>query len=427
MLTRALSPRWTLGAAMICALIGFPADAHAEIAVRFDCFLSEGIEIQCREIEQAYRSSIPGLVIVPDTALFEVRLRSTEIANGFRYFADFSGRPLSEPEAGEPIQLTVTGDVPRSAGNDRTLLVLVALLQRGTMPFLRIDAPGEPDGDLLRVTATTAQSASPEAGSRTTGWYARPMIAGEFVSAGLMIATVQGGLELNYSDPEWRFRSRGKAGYRYLNLSLGGSHLEGSFVELEGEILFARSLGSGFSLALIGAALSKPQNNLDSRAGVALGLEWVLASFLRANETNIGTRLTLWGYYDDYVSPNNEARGERFYGDPRFSLFGRAHTDIIDVEANASIGFVLDEPRFWTVGGELKTSLRVFDGLALGLELTILYRGAALHAPMDSSALNPVATTLAGSDFGELTVSAELTVSWTFGNSLIRSQDQRWR
>jgi hypothetical protein len=411
---------------MICALM-FPTEARAETAVRFDCFLSEGIEIQCREIAQAYRSSIPGLTLVEDATLFEVRLRSTEVAGGFRFFADFSGHSLSEPEAGEPLQFTITEDVPRSAGNDRTLLVLVALLQRGTLPFLRIDAPGEPDGDLLRVTATATQSASHDAGSQATGWYARPMIAGEFVSAGIMIATAQGGLELNYSDPEWRFRLISKASYRYLNLSLGDSHLEGSFVELEGETVLARSLGSGFSLALIGAASSKPQNNLDSRAGVALGVEWVLASFLRANETNIGTRLTLWGYHDDYVTPNIEARDERFYADPSFSLFGRVHTDIIDIEANASFGFVLDEPRFWTVGGELETSLRVFDGLSLALELELLYRGAALHAPMNSSALNPVATTLAGSDFGQLTVSAELTISWVFGNSLIRSQDQRWR
>lgn len=424
---RALVLRSFVGAALTGAILFFPREAHAEIAVRFDCFLGDGIEIECREIAQAFRPSIPGMTLVEAESVLDVRLRATEIANGFRYFADFSGRPLSESEGHDPIRFTVTEDVPRSAGNDRTLLVLVALLQRGMMPFLRIDTPGQPDGDVLQITATATDSESSEAGTHTTGWYLKPMIAGEFVSAGIMIAAARGGLELNYSDHEWRFRLRGKATYRYLSLSIGDSHIDGDFFQLEGETILARALGSGFSLAIIGAGFREPQNNIESRAAAALGVEWVLAPFLRANEANIGVRLTIWGYYDDYVSPSIEMREERFHADPELMLFGRLHSDMIDLEANASARFVLDEPRFWTLGGELKATVRILDGFSIGLEVELLYRAAALHAPLDPSALNPVATTLAGSDFGELTASAELTISWTFGNSLIRSQDQRWR
>lgn len=427
MLIRALVLRSFVGAALTGAILFCPREAHAEMAVRFDCFLGEGIETQCREIAQAFRSSIPGMTLVEGEAALDVRLRATEVANSVRYFADFSGRPLSEPEGNDPIRFTVTDDVPRSAGSDRTLLVLVALLQRGMVPFLRVDTPGQAEGDVLQIAATAIDSESPEAGAEITGWYLRPMIAGEFVSAGIMIAAARGGLELNYSDHEWRFRLRGKASYRYLSLSIGDSRIEGDFFELEGETILARSLGAGFSVAILGAGFCEPQNNLESRGAAALGVEWVLSPFLRANEANIGARLTMWGYYDDYVSPSIEMRKERLHADPQLMLFGRLHSDVIDLEANASASFVLDAPRFWTLGGELKATVRILDGFSIGLEFELLYRAAALHAPFDPSALNPVATTLAGSDFGELTASAELTISWTFGNSLIRSQDQRWR
>jgi hypothetical protein len=413
----------------IVAVLGVASTARADASARLDCYLESEIGVTCRDVVQAFGSSIPGLAITgtsDDRASITIALRESEIAGGHRFFADFAGRPSAEPDRDEPLRFTLTHDVPTSAGNDRALLVLVALLQRGMVPFLRVEAPGETDGSTLRISASAVASGARDA-APPTGWYARPMLAGELVSAGLMIASVEGGLEISYSDPDWRFRVIGEATYRYLDLPLGDTRLVGDFTELDGRAVIARSLGSGVSLAVLGGAGSEPQNNFEVRGHVALGGEWVLASFLRANDANVGTRVELRGRYDAYVTPSLELATERWYVEPALTVFGRVHSDVIDIEARGSASFLADAPRFWTVGGQLETTLRLADGLTLALEASVGYRGAAAHAPADPSALSAVATTLAGTNFGELTAGAEATVSWAFGNSLLRSQDQRWR
>jgi len=89
--------------------------------------------------------------------------------------------------------------------------------------------------------------------------------------------------------------------------------------------------------------------------------------------------------------------------------------------------FVLDSPELWHVGGELSAAVRIADGLQLAVGGQLLYRGGAIHMPADPSEIDPIATAAIGSDFGEITVQTEVSLTWAIGNSLLPSQDQRWR
>ena len=412
----------TAPCALTILLLLVARPAAADCRVELDCYLADA-DLECQDVRRAFGDSVPGVGLDGDDPQLRVRLRDVEVALGRRYFATFEGRPAG---GADEARFELVSEVPTSAGHDRALALVVALLQRGSVPFLEVSAPGTAEDGVLHLEVSAGDVAG-AAADAPSPWYVRPSVTGGYVRAGVELANVGGGLEINYSDPEWRWRVEGELQYRYLDVPLGNESLEGDFLAYRARSTFARSFEAGFSVALYGGVESAPNNNRAFRGEAGAGVEWVLSPFLRANETNVGARVRIAGRYDEYVTPNIENATERVFAEPSATLFGRVHTQPVDLELQATAACVLDRPELWSVGGNLSAAFRIADGLQLTIGGGVLYRSGALHAPADPSAIDPVATAVSGSDFGELTVQTEALLSWAIGNSLLRSQDQRWR
>ncbi len=404
----------------LASFAALTSEARADYVVRFDCYLAHS-DLSCADVRSALGGAIPGARLVPrgDSAL-SIELRDLEAGQGRRYYARFTGRPIGSDEE---LSFRISREVPHASGHDRALPLVVALVQRGVVPFLQVDQPGEVEDGQLTLAGRPGEV---EDDSQPSRWYFRPTLSGGYFGGNLTSVSAVFGLGINYSDPEWRWRLEGEGRYRYLDIDLPGASLRGDYVQVRGETVVARSLVDGLSLAIPLEALREPQNNLDLRARAGLGLEWVLSPFLAANETNLGGRIVGSGVYDAYATPNLESNLERGYFESRLELFGRVHTEPVDFELSGGLALLPEAPELWSTWGSLETTIRVADGFSIGVAAAVLYRAGAIHAPLAPDQLNPIAATT-GSSFGELTLTTELSLSWTVGNSLLRSQDQRWQ
>ena len=417
--------RWLGGLRVLVVTLALCAtttsSARADYSVRFDCYLAHS-DLTCPDLRSAVEGAIPGarLVTGGDEAALSIELRDVEAGQGRRYYARLAGRPFGSHDE---LSFRISREVPHAAGHDRSLALVVSLVQRGVLPFLRVDEPGEVERGRLTLAG---RPGGVEDDSEPSRWYSRPSLSGGYFGGNLTSVSASFGLGINYSDAEWRWRVDAEGSYRYLDIDLPGARLRGDFVQLRAETVFARTLVDGLSLAVPLEAVREPQNNLDLRAEAGLGLEWVLAPFLAANETNLGGRLVGSAVHDRYSTPNLQADLERSYFESWAEVFGRLHTDPMDFELTGGLSFLPELPELWSTWGELEVTWRVAEGFAVGLAGSLLYRAGAIQAPLDPDALNPIAATT-GSSLGELTMTTQLSLSWTLGNSLLRSQDQRWR
>ncbi|MCB9603146.1 MAG: hypothetical protein H6720_22750 [Sandaracinus sp.] len=395
------------------------AQADAPLRVRWDCYL-EGAAIGCNALANAYAESTPGVVLDSEEADLEVQVRSVDVTPRRRYLVDIT-RPGDAPST-----LRIARDIANSRGSDQTLLDVLALLHRGTLPFLDVSAPGRVEGGVLTLRAGASSDEGPVA--EPSPWFVRPTVSGQLVSAGVRIYGVGGGLEVNRSTPTLRLRLAGDVSYRYVDFALpGGDTLRGSLVRSSTGLTVARSLGRGTSVAVLASADRQPQNNLALRTTLGVGFEWLRSPFLATDGTNFGIRYRVRAMHDRYVVETSQGHEEHTYPRHVLGLVGLAHYDAIDLSLDVSVGAPLLDPSLWDVNGSASITFRVAGALEVGVGASFVLRGGAIHEPADADALDPVATLLAGSDFGRLTVEAELSLSYTFGNGALRTQDRRWR
>ncbi|MBX3250972.1 MAG: hypothetical protein KF901_27595 [Myxococcales bacterium] len=400
------------------ALVAWETKAEAQLGVRWDCYLDAGA-IDCATLANAYAESVPGVTLTSSDATVSVGVRSIEVATRRRYLVAVEG-------GGSRVELA--REVAQSRGAEQTLLDVLALLHRGTVPFLDVAAPGRVEGGAFTLRAAGASAATAADGERETTWYGRPWISGEVVSAGVQVHGVAGGLELNRSTESHRLRVVGDAAYRYVRFDLpGGDELRGGFFRASGSVVGARSLGRGVSVAALGGAQRQPQNNLALRAELGAGVEWIRAPFLATDGTNFGIRYRVRALWDRYVSETTQGHERRVYPHHALGVFALVHYAAVDLTLDLGVGAPLLEPGLWDVNGRATLTFRVAGALEIVLGGMLIVRGGAIHEPGDPSALSPVATIMAGSDFGRLTYQAELSFAYTFGNGALRTQDRRWR
>ena len=396
-----------------------------------DCYLPR-TTVACRTLESAYFESLTYAERAPEgAAALTVTVRANELPSATRYvlrFASHGGGPVFQ----------LHEEQPSSMAEDAALLELLGAMQRGTVPFLQLRrparvadgafvleaiAPGDGDGK--------SDGAADAIGDRDEGsrpFYARPEIAAEMVSQGLDMASLQAGLELNYSTPSFRWLSNGRVGYRHLRVDLSDDEeLEGSFTTVDAGMTIAHQLHGGLSGALLGGYGRYPANNLDAVGQAGIGFEWIRHPFLEEESGNYGLRYRMAAVHQDYVTPNVRDRlGETFMRQS-LTAFLLWHSSWVDLGADATGTMKVDEPTYWDVAGSLTAAFRIGEALELGAEASIRHRHAALHEPMDADQLDPAARLFGGSDFLSLTYYTQISLSYTFGNALLRSQDQRWR
>jgi hypothetical protein len=379
-----------------------------------DCYLEEG-PVRCSDAVSSYFASTPSVDEQSGPNSLGLVVRSISHASTTSY-------TVTARRGERDVEVAV--DTPASE-DTVALSRLVALMQRASLPFLSFDEPGRIDGESFVLRLGVAEGSDEDDATR---WYVRPKISGELSSAGFTVATARANLEVNYSDDDYRLRIDGRGEYRYLDLELPDvGRIEGGFWSGRGKIVGARSLGEGFVLGAIGDVRRAPNQNIDVRLRGGGGLEWLSDEHLETNDEIVGARVSAFATYDRYSSENASNELERAYPVGEASVFARWHADAIDLSTEASVSAPLDAPKNFRVGGFVEVTLRPTDGLELGLYADLRYQGGALNTPRDTNSLDPIATLVSGTDFGDFALEAQLSVAYSFGNALLHAQDQRFR
>lgn len=402
-----------------------PARASTRgVPVAVDCWLTDG-PVECQALGASYFQSLGAVAHAPsggEEPALSIRVRSAALPTGVRYRAEF---------AGGGTDFGLAEEVRRNVDADAATLRLVTLLQRGTVPFLPLDRPGHSERGAFRLEASgDAPVGAPPASSASDAspFYLRPEVSGELVSQNVELLSLWAEAEANVSLPRWRVLADGGGSLRAIDVDLpDNQHIAGSFWTAYGDLVVARSLDEHASVALVGAANRSPQNNFDGWGSAGLGVEWLGASRLPTTGNNFGVRGRVAAVVEDYVTPNVLGEERAAFARGRLSTFARFHGELVDVTADASVAAPFDQLPLWDVTGSLDTTIRLAGALELGVAGGVTVRGGARHEPADPDQLDAAAVLLSGSDFVRLSTHAELTLSWTFGNALLRTEDQRWR
>ena len=399
-----------------CAFTLITTTVSAQREARWDCYLRGGA-VDCTDLANAYFESVPGMRRSEEGSL-GVEVRSTALASARRYTV-----AVVDPETESRVR--VAKSVPSSRGVDQARMEVLALLHQATMPFLRVSSPGTSDDGVFRLEAARADDEDDDEPS--TSWYVRPRLGGNMFRGGITVASINGGLTINHSTDDWRFLVDGNVAYRYVDFDLPDDQsLKGGFATAFGNAFVARSLGRGFSAALIGRARRQPQNNLQLRGEAGAGLEWVRHPFMENDATNVGLRYQLTATRDRYVTANRDGDTELWYPRHSLALFGQLHGDAVDLNLDTGIAAPVVQPEAWSVWGGAALTLRAAKGLEITLGGHVQVRRRALNEPADFGELDPV-TSVEGRNLGRLTYGARLSFAYTFGNGLLHGQDRRWR
>jgi hypothetical protein len=178
---------------------------------------------------------------------------------------------------------------------------------------------------------------------------------------------------------------------------------------------------------VIGTAVRATEDNLDSRFAGGIGLEWVLRPFLRADENGFGFRYRVRMEHHDYVTANVLGHESMWVPVHAGSAFVRWHTEPFDVGVEIGATQAITLARFWELRGGIETTWRLVGGVQLELSAGLAWRGASIHQPSDPGGLDRAAGLIGGNDFGQIAWEGGLELSYAFGSSLLRAQDQRWR
>jgi len=413
--------------ALLVALLGPMATAHADVPVRWDCWFEAETAVDCQAVASSYFASIPYLRRGDDVSgaapSLAVRLRGTIVPDGTNVRVDFIGPPHGPRFALEEL-------LRRDVDRDTALVRLVGLLQRGTVPFLSLAEPGRTEGGALRLAASDPARADrpvPRPAS-TSGWTVRPSLWAEVVQSGIGLTSGGADVSVACSGAPLRLLATAGAAYRHLRLDMPGQNVvEGDMTSGHAGALVARTIHGGWSVAAVGGVGRAPEDNLDLSAEGAVGLEWVLSPMLPASGNGFGLRYRVGVVQHDYVTPNVLSADRMFFTDHRATATVRWHEELVDVTTSATASAPIARPDLWEVRGGVTATLRLTSAVQLEAEAEAALRGGTVREPRDEDGLDPVAALVGGSDFGRVSYVADLKLSYSFGDPLLEARDQRWR
>jgi len=110
----------------------------------------------------------------------------------------------------------------------------------------------------------------------------------------------------------------------------------------------------------------------------------------------------------------------------RVRLFGAWHFSRVDLQGRLSWQSPVTDPRFSTLSATSSLRWRILDNFSLSVNGEVSYRTALLNEPRDEGQENPLAQYFGGSAYNAVTFWSWVSLEYVFGNSLLRSQEQRW-
>jgi hypothetical protein len=414
-----------LAVVVLFFVVGAASDARAALDVNWDCYLPSG-QVTCVTLETAVFSSGAYLRALDDAhADATLTVRAAPFAGGVAYsFA------VSESQGGT---FTFVDRVPDRFSADAVLLRLVGDVQKVTTPLFALDEPGR-----FRDGALTLSLRDPDAGPRqgrsddeSTRWYVAPSLDVTGERFGILSVNASAGIDVNWSHPDWRVRGYGWSSYRLVVADPSPDETDPRNLRYENfdigtDLYVIRSWG-GFSLAANGYAIRDPRSNFALRSGTNVGAEWVLVPFLKTDEGNVGAQYIFGPERQDYVYESILGHSTLTYLRHRARVFGAWHFQRVDLEGSTSFQAHVFDVRFSSLSASGSVTWRILDDLALSMNGSVSYRNALLNEPLDRSQLHPLEAFFGGGAYGDVTWSSWVGVTYTFGNSLLARQDQRWK
>jgi hypothetical protein len=402
--------------------------AEAALRVKLDCFLpSTTSQVQCPPLESALFSS-PAYARANDAsdggADVAFSVRSIDTADGAHFLIEVAGKDPG-------MKFTYTDAVPKGFSNDVVLLRLVGDLEKLSAPFLVVDEPapaGENVALVLKDPRSLTRKARDDDGS--TGWYVAPSASFYAEQVGIFDVKGHANVDANWSTPDWRVQASLWSGYldvvSDLSAPLAKRQTYSAFdAGFDGTV--ARSLYRGFSLGASVNTEHVPEENYFYRADAYVGAEWVLVPFLKTDEKNFGINWVVGAEHQQYEHTTVLDRNEFDWLRQRVKVFGAWHFDVVDLEADGRFASMVNDWRYSSLSGNASITWRLLDDLSLGLQGGVGVRFGMVEAPKNLDELNPLEQFYGGDDFGSFTFNTQATLTYTFGNSLLARQDQRWR
>lgn len=415
-----------LALVVVAALALASSSAHAALDVAWDCYLPSG-QVGCSTLETAVFSN-GAYVRALDEATQEASLsvRAAPVAGGVAYTFAVVGAKGGT--------FTFVDRVPSGFSHDAVLVRLVGDVQKVTAHLFALDEPGA-----FKDGALTLKLRDPDEGPRTarsddedTRWFVAPSLNFNGERFGIFSVNASANIDVNWSHPDWRVKADAWTSYRLVIADPSGdpnedpADLRYENFDVGTDASVIRSWG-GFSLAANGYAIRDPRSNFALRSGTNVGAEWVLVPFLKTDEGNVGLQYTFGPERQDYVYESILHNTTLTYLRHRARVFGAWHFQRVDVEGSTAFQAHVLDVRFSSVSAYGSVTWRVLDDLSLGMKGEVSFRNALLNEPLDTSQLHPLEAFYGGGAYGDVTYWSWVGVTYTFGNSLLARQDQRWK
>lgn len=402
-------------------LLALPAQAALDVA--WDCYLPSA-QVGCAPLEAALFSnaSFARAAAVPEAF---VTVRASPVADGVSYTIEVRGQ--------EGATIALVDRVPGGFSSDAVLLRLIGDVQKSTAHLFVIEEPGATvDGVLtLKLRDPDAGPRSARSDDATTGWYLAPSLNLNAERFGLSQLHINGAIEVNWSHPDWRLRGWTWSSYRLVVAEpVTGTEkpedLRYENFDAGTDWTIARAFG-GLSPAANLYVLREPRQNFLLRSGALVGVEWVLVPFLKTDEGNVGVQYVIGAEHQEYQNENVLELTELSYMKHRARVFGAWHFSRVDLDGSVTAASALVDVRFSSVSASGGASWRILDDLSLSMNGEISFRNGLLNEPKDLSQLHPLEQFYGGGAYGDVTAWTWVGLKYTFGNSLLSRQDQRWR
>jgi hypothetical protein len=404
------------------------APSRAALDVAWDCYLPSG-QVGCSTLETAVFGNGAYVRALQGAADASINVRAAPVAGGIAYTfvvteANSSGGAF-----------TFVDRVPTGFSHDAVLVRLVGDVQKVTAHLFALDEPAT-----FKEGRLTLKLRDPDEGPRkarsddeSTRWYVAPSLNFNGERFGIFFVNASANVDVNWSHPDWRVKGDAWTSYRLVIADPDPDDPDEDPADLRYEnfdvgidAYVIRSWG-GFSLAANGYAIRDPRSNYALRSGTNVGVEWVLVPFLKTDEGNVGVQYIVGPERQDYVYESVERTMTLTYLRHRARLFGAWHFQHVDLEGSTTFQAHVFNVRFSSVSAYGSVTWRLLDDLSIGMNGEVSYRNALLNEPRDTSQLHPLEAFYGGGAYGDVTYWSWVGVTYTFGNSLLARQDQRWK
>lgn len=395
------------------------------LRVKWDCYLpSSGID--CSELQRSYLSGLIGVEVVDDEKRASVVLQIRSIRRGdgvSEYQAFFLGI------APQPV-LKATKTIAPNMSTAEAFRLFVAFLHQNTAPFLAIAAPAE------NANGTTFMVFKPLGGGgsapgrdddKSTRWYNSASLSGSVSSGDTSVTSANVSDTASWSDPTWQLQAKMSFNYQRIAIEIPNSApVIADTMSFNGDTITSYTFAGHWSVAaLLSIKRSPSANQRLTETGYA-ALEWNLVPFLKTNESTVIVRYGLGIENQNYISENLNGNMQETFLAHMLEVYVNWHFDRIDLSTGIYGSSIADQIRYSQMGCNVSATYRLTNDLSLTGSFNVNFRNEAIYQPANRSG-NPLEQFLSGGNYSKISTSSSLTLSYTFGNSLLNSQDRRWK